>query len=41
MSEEDKFFNFMFGLHVCDFPGVMTVVDCLVDYKMHGCYHFH
>ena len=47
MSEEDKLFNFMFGLQgwaqtelrrqgVRDLPAAMAVVDCLVDYKMGG-----
>ena len=47
MSEEDKLFNFMFGLQgwaqtelrkqeVRDLPTAMVATDCLVDYKMGG-----
>ncbi|KAL6320271.1 hypothetical protein AAG906_005352 [Vitis piasezkii] len=47
MSEEDKHFNFMFGLQgwaqtklrrqgIHDLPAAMATVDCLVDYKMGG-----
>ena len=47
MSEEDKHFNFMFGLQgwaqtklrrqgIHDLPTAMAIVDCLVDYKMGG-----
>ena len=47
MSEEDKLFNFVFGLQawaqtelrrqgVKDFPTAMAAMDCLVDYKLLG-----
>ena len=47
MLEKDKLFNFMFELQwwaemelrrqgVRDLPTAMTIVDCLVDYKMGG-----
>ena len=47
MLEKDKLFNFMFELQwwaemelrrqgVRDLPTTMTIVDCLVDYKMGG-----
>ena len=47
MLEEDKLFNFMFGLQgwaqtklrrqgVRDLPTAMVAADCLVDYKMGG-----
>ena len=47
MSEEDKLFNFVYGLQawaqtelrrqgVKDLPATMATADCLVDYKLLG-----